>query len=246
MVARAVWICSFILLSFSSFAQDTYFPKPDYSDIEKLTTDKSSAFFYDNLFSRYRDNDTTLTLRDYKMLYYGYFFSRTYSPFISNAYTEQIKELLNQNEVTVTDWKNVITLGRRNLEKNPFDLRGLNIVWVAYRETGDSATARCYFDKLKKIVQTVLSTGDGLTPETAFHILNISHEYDIISMLGYEFGGDQNLTPNQTDYLSLKPNDDNVRGLYFDVGQIFKGYDRVHQPAKPTVQLPTSLGLKSN
>jgi hypothetical protein len=225
MFRRLALFVSVLLYSLNVFSQD--YTIPDYTEIEKLTKDKTSAFYYDNLFNRYQQNDTTLELRDYRMLYFGYFFQPSYAPFYHTPESDSIKMILGNNETLTNDeWKNVINIGRRNLKKNPFDLKGLNIVWVAYRQTGDSVIARSYFDKLKKLVHTILSTGDGLSEKTAIHVLNVSHEYDILNILGYEFAGNQNLTQNKCDFLSLKTNNDKIAGLYFDVNQIFKGYQK--------------------
>lgn len=225
MCSRLVVILALILTSFTSFSQDQGHTVPDYKEIETLTKDKGSAFYYDELFKRYAAHDTFLTLRDYRLLYYGYFFQENYTPFYSTPEADSIRVVLGDKEkLTDEEWKEVLRMGAVNLEKNPFDLKGLNIVWVAHRHTGDSATARLYFDKLKKLVQTILSTGDGMSESTAFHVLNVSHEYDIINILGYEYGGNQNLTEGKCDYLSLKTNEDNLKGLYFDVNQIFQGY----------------------
>ncbi len=200
---------------------------PDYNEIEKLTKDEGSMFYYDNLFSRYMNNDTTLSLRDYRMLYYGNFFQDSYKPFYHSPQADSIKLLLTNNEeLTTRDWEELVRLGTANLQQNPFDLKGINIVWVSHKTLGDTIEARFYFDKLKKLVQTILASGDGLSEETAFHVLNVAHEYDIINILGYEFGGDQQLTDNHCDYLSLKHNDDQLQGLYFDVKQVFAGYER--------------------
>jgi hypothetical protein len=227
MLRRTVLMVLAIIFSFKIYSQENTFVIPDYQDIEKLTTDKGSAFYYDNIFKRYRANDTTLTLRDYRMLYYGYFFQPQYQPFYRSAETDSIKMLLGaKDELSKADWKEIIRLGQANIEQNPFDLKGLNVVWIAYRHSGDTATANLYFDKLKKLVQTILATGDGKSEKTAFHVLNVSHEYDIVSILGYEFGGNQQLTDSKCDFLSLKENNDKVTGLYFDVKQIFKGYER--------------------
>ena len=225
MCRRLVLLLALIITSFTSFSQEQRHTIPDYQEIETLTKDKGSAFYYDELFKRYADHDTLLTLRDYRLLYYGYFFQDAYTPFYSTPEADSIRMVLgDKDKLTTEEWKEVIRMGKTNLEKNPFDLKGLNIVWVAHRHTGDSATARLYFDKLKKLVQTILSTGDGMSETTAFHVLNVSHEYDIINILGYEYGGDQNLTEGKCDYLSLKTNEDNLKGLYFDVNQIFQGY----------------------
>jgi hypothetical protein len=227
MLRRMVLVFWLMVIALSVFAQDSEHSIPDYAEIEKLTKDKSSIFHYDKLFSRYKENDTTLTLRDYRMLYYGYFFQPGYTPFYHTAESDSIKMLLGtKDELQEGDWREIIRLGAANVQKNPFDLKGLNIVWIAHKRNGDSAVARVYFDKLKKLVQTILATGDGLSEQTAFHVVNVSHEYDILNILGYEFGGNQQLTDNKCDFLSLKTNDDNIEGLYFDVKQIFRGYEQ--------------------
>ncbi len=228
MKLKILLLCCLTALLTKVNGQDVKTLIPDYQEIENLTKDKGSAFYYDRLYNRYVADDTTLTLRDYRMLYYGYFFQPGYAPFYHTAASDSIKLMLGaQDEPDAAQWKEVLRLGQVNLSQNPFDLKGLNIVWIAYKRTGDSLMARVYFDKLRKLVQTILATGDGLTEETAFHVVNVSHEYDILSILGYEFGGNQQLTDSKCDYLSLKTNSDNLPGLYFDVKQIFRGYEKM-------------------
>ncbi|HRO43301.1 MAG TPA: DUF4919 domain-containing protein [Flavipsychrobacter sp.] len=227
MLRKMVLVFWMSVIAVSVFGQEHNHIIPDYTEIEKLTKDKSSAFYYDGLFKRYKANDSTLTLRDYRMLYYGHFFQADYSPFYHTEESDSIKILLGgKEELDNEDWKEVIRLGTANVNKNPFDLKGLNVVWIAHQHMGDSAVAKIYFDKLKNLVQTILATGDGLSEQTAIHVVNVSHEYDILNILGYEFGGAQKLTDGKCDFLSLKTNDDKIDGLYFDVKQIFKGYEQ--------------------
>ncbi|WP_333878320.1 DUF4919 domain-containing protein, partial [Flavobacterium sp.] len=46
---------------------------------------------------------------------------------------------------------------------------------------------------------------------------NVSHEYDMISVLGMEFGGSQSLVEGTYDYLTLKENSYGLKGFYFDI-----------------------------
>jgi hypothetical protein len=215
---------------FSATAQQSEkYPKPDYADIEKLTSDKSSAFYYSNLFEKYSANDTTLSPRDYWMLYYGYYFNKAYVPLQTTEYAGRIMQVLNKPSLSASDWKEVDRYSKMNLEANPFDLKGLNIAWIAQRQLGDSAAARVYFVKLKNIVEVILSTGDGLTESTALHVLDIAHEYDILNILGYEFDGDHNQTAQRSDYLTVKANAQNLSGLFFSSGQQADEHLRVAQ-----------------
>ncbi len=202
---------------------------PDYSSIEQIVKDSNSLFFYPRLLKKYENNDTTLSLREYRMLYYGYFFQDDYSTY--NAYEEvddTARALLNRGKLSKEQWQTVIRLEKKSLQNDPFELKKLNVMFIAYKKTGDSLNAGVYLDKIKKIAFTILSSGDGQSDTTGLHVLSISDEYAMVKILGYEYGGEQQLTNGQCDYLTLKDNNDNVKGLYFDVKQILKGYQKLY------------------
>ena len=69
---------------------------------------------------------------------------------------------------------------------------------------------------MRIIVDVLLSSGDGLTKKTAFYVIYVSHEYDLLKVLGFDYGGEQTLTEHY-DYLLLGDNSKNIKGLYFDV-----------------------------
>lgn len=70
--------------------------------------------------------------------------------------------------------------------------------------------------KIRLLTDAILSSGDGLTEESAFYVINIPQEYDILNMIGFEFGGSQSLIKTN-DYLTVKENPANIKGLYFDI-----------------------------
>jgi len=68
----------------------------------------------------------------------------------------------------------------------------------------------------------ILSSGDGRTEESAFHVISVSHEYDILQVLGFEFGGQQSLTTKDCDYLAVKENEYDIKGFYFNVQMLLE------------------------
>jgi hypothetical protein len=62
-------------------SQELTFQKPDYDLIKKDIQDSSSAFYYPKIMSRLLVYDTTLTIEDYRHLYYGYIFQNDYKPY---------------------------------------------------------------------------------------------------------------------------------------------------------------------
>jgi len=74
-----------------------------------------------------------------------------------------------------------------------------------------------YFNLLKAI----LKTGDGTSEKMAYSVISVSHEYEILIMLGLKFAGSQELI-GSCDYLLVKENDKNIEGVYFDVSRLFE------------------------
>ena len=70
--------------------------------------------------------------------------------------------------------------------------------------------------QLRTIVDVLMSSGNGKTKEDAFYVIDISHEYNLLSILGFQFGGSQHLIEHY-DYLSVAENNQNIEGFYFDV-----------------------------
>lgn len=229
-MTRILLLLAVMMVQGSVWAQDI-FQKPDYKAIKDLTTDKSSPYYYDKLFAMYQHDDTTLSLKDYRMLYYGYFFQHDYRPYTGyyNKAYKKLNRIYDKKEYNKRDLEKVIKLSLEYLEDNPFDARKLFDVYTAYELLGDSVSGMPYLKKAMGIGKAILSTGDGLTKETAYHILHISNEYFVILALGYDEDGDRMLTEEWCDYLSLKKNDDGVNGLYFNVAQMRKAYMRKYK-----------------
>jgi hypothetical protein len=208
--------CFFIAIN--ALAQN--FEKPDYKSIEQTIKDKNSIWYYPSLMKRFRENDTTLTLRDYRMLYYGNFFQDDYPASPLSEDKDSLGSYIKR-PLTPQNIHRVIETGEKCLTSAPFDIRTINILISAYIKNGDSITADKYRYKLRKIIGVILSSGDGLTEETAMHVLTVEDEYVILNVYGLDFVS-QALTRQQCDYLEVKANKENIKGLYFDVTMIFK------------------------
>jgi hypothetical protein len=210
----------FNLLLTNGFSQEIIFQKPDYSGIEKIITNKESEFFYPTLFKRYLDSDTALTVREYRVLYYGYLFNESYTPSVSYKYIDSLNSVLDKKELDLVDYKEIIRYENLILKKFPFNLNDLNLLAYAYSQIGDTVSYKQAINKYYLLFETILSTGDGTTEEKAYNVISISHEYDILEGLGLKFGTRQTLTDNGYDYLEVLENKKNIRGIYFDVNMI--------------------------
>ncbi|CAL2090445.1 DUF4919 domain-containing protein [Tenacibaculum sp. 190524A05c] len=213
---KKLLLLSFVVTSFVLNAQDWDFEKPDYDKIEKNIKEKDSNLFYELLMKRYKEADSTMTLKEKRHLYYGYQFDEKYSPYSTSDFSDSLRVVLNKKSLDSLDYTNIVTFTNKILEENPFDLRAINYQLFALEKKGDTATFNKKVIQLYIIVDSLLSSGTGKSKEDSFYVLFTSHEYDLLSILGFKFGGSQSLIEHY-DYLTLEKNEANIEGLYFDV-----------------------------
>jgi hypothetical protein len=199
-----------------SKAQEKTFESPNYKAIEKNIKDKKSDFYYPKLMSRYELSDTTMTLEQKRHLYYGYTFQPKYNPYGRSDSSEKLLEIINKETLSEEDYNAIIKLSNQALKDNPLDIRSLNYRLYSLEKQQKLEELKQNLIKLETIVDAMVSSGDGISKETAFYIIEISHEYDLLGMFGFKYGGKQSLIEHY-DYLSVAQNDENIKGLYFDV-----------------------------
>jgi len=196
--------------------------KVDFKSVEKEINDKSSKYFYENLFKRYDKGDTSLTTTDYWFLYYGYSFHSKYMPYQTIEDMEEFGEITKKKELKESDFKRIISISEKEMKKLPFELDLLWYEYVAWNGLGDSAKAKIAFHQFMGIVDAIIATGNGTSCESGFTVLYVSHEYVMLNILGFEFGGKQSLTEGLCDRLQVAGNEYGIEELYFDVNRIFE------------------------
>lgn len=222
-----LWL--FLLLPIAVLAERHEKKKPDYQQIEKDTKDKNSKFYYPILFKKYKAIDTTLTVEEMHMLYYGYFYNRPQGSIDMGDEVDRdsIRALRQKETLSDAELKRLIGYLKKDHEARPFSLRTL-MQLEEYCSEAKDPVARKYFVLVGKLLQAIFSTGDGGTMESGFHVISVPDEYDILHVLGLRFSS-QSLI-GHCDYLRVEPNDDNIKGIYFDVTQIFEGYQKALGP----------------
>jgi len=211
-----------LFMCFPIFGQDDAFQKPDYQKIQSVTGKQSSEYYYPQLFERYRQHDTTLNHKDYRMLYYGYLFHPEYSPDTRSEYRDSLKSIYDQQKLNAKDFRKIIEYEKQILELHPFSMRDLNTLAYCYSQTGKQEKSRKVDYKLNLIIETILSSGDGLEEESAWHVINVSHEYDLLDVLGMQVDNEQHLRKEGYDYLKIEDNKYGISGFYFNVGKLLE------------------------
>lgn len=211
-----------ILSTLSASSQQSTFKQPNYKKINKAINKESSSTFYPKLMQRFFENDTTLSPEQYHLLYYGYSLQPQYSPNTDPASADSLMTLIRKDQLAPAQYDLVIKYANATLAKKPFDMRYLDPLIYVYRMQGNDALADKLEFKLGRIIETIFSTGDGLTKETAFHVISVAHEYDLLRALGFGNSGGQSLTIGQYDFLKVEENDYGIEGMYFNISAMQK------------------------
>jgi hypothetical protein len=94
----------------------------------------------------------------------------------------------------------------------------------AYRRLGDNAKADSHRDTAQKLLDAMLSTGDGKSPQTAYCVISISDEYRVMRHFGYKVSAQAYYETGGSEYDSLTgKNEKTGKGatLFFDISGDF-------------------------
>lgn len=191
---------------------------PDYRQIRLATTNIKSNNYYPRLFVQYQHNDTTLSLEQVRYLYYGFAIQEDFVPYQTEKSTLwAIRNQMVQTGGSKEVCPEAIRIAKEMLDDNPFDLPAIATISLAYLQLGDTAQYRLWNEKQTNILDAITSSGDGETEETAIHVINIEHEYEVCARMGLEVIADS-LCNNEVEFLKVKPNAEDIPGLYFNFG----------------------------
>ncbi|MEP2668639.1 MAG: DUF4919 domain-containing protein [Cyclobacteriaceae bacterium] len=202
------------------YSQESPFHKPNYDLIRRETQDSTSGFFYPKLLSRLVAFDTTLTNEDYRHLYYGYIYQEDYKPYWSSPYEKKLLKYYQSERVKDKDHDEIIELATLSISEFPFDLRQMNYLGYIYHLKGDEDMAKKLSYRFHATIGAIMSSGDGETCRTGFHVISTSHEYVILNLFRFQF--ERQSYSDGCDYLSLIKDERDIEGIYFDVKKLFE------------------------
>ncbi|MEO0060331.1 MAG: hypothetical protein RLZZ312_1978 [Bacteroidota bacterium] len=212
---KLIYLALFICISIKMQSQQIPFSKPDYDLIKKNIANKSSSFYYQKLQQRLAALDTLLTKDEYRHLYFGYAFQKKYNANWISPVQKELEVFYKQPKIDAQDHDKIIKLLDKSIIDFPFDLQSYNFLYYIVAQSGDNDEAM----KISKITQglfsAILSSGDGKTCETGFHVLVVAHEYALLNM--FELRATAQSLVGNCDYLSFEKGKYKIEGLFFDI-----------------------------
>ena len=223
---KRLYILLIMIFSFSLVvkAEDVGYVIPDFDAIEQDVNNPSSHYFYPKLFARFCEGDTTMTPVELERLYYGFSFQEDFEPYRDVKYNKvKATDLYTKENHTPEELDRIIQNALLVLADFPFELRQMKLLSYAYEQKGDAEKSYMWEYKLRQILSVVISSGDGLSPETAWYVISSIHPYDVIYCYGF--------TP--VDYIFVEPMYDFIEvenggadGYYFNVSRLIKEHYR--------------------
>ena len=165
-----------LLILFSSFCySQTQYLKVNRDEVKRKVLDSSLNTFYPKLLDRFLADDTTLSIEDYRLLYYGFVFQKAYVAYPNLQQPRIRKELEDKNYSTCLQICDSI------LTQIPISLIGNYYKGLAmYNANNNDPSYSNFRNRFKNILNAIVSSGDGLTCDTAFKTIFVSDEYQVI------------------------------------------------------------------
>lgn len=194
---------------------------PDNDAILAATVNSASPYYYPALFMRYTSGDMSLTLEDFRHLYYGYAYRPNYRPLESVASNDRILMILEANaNPTAEDCQNIIAQAEEVLRYEPFNPGTLNFLTYAYGLLGDTINEQKSAYKMDMVLRTIASSGTGLTEDSPWHVLYTSHSLDFCAWLE-QIMYKRIIISRTVEFISLSKPEGRLKGYYFDYGRVY-------------------------
>jgi tetratricopeptide (TPR) repeat protein len=146
-----------------------------YDSIKAQIENKDSDSYYPKLLEKYQSFDSSLTLYDYALIYYGFTFQKDY--IINKPNEETLKKAIESE-----NFKDAVKECELILNKNPVSLLAINYLGFALFKLKEPESAwRKYQDRYRTLRKVIVYSGDGSSPETAFKVIYVTDEYNILN-----------------------------------------------------------------
>lgn len=172
---RIFYLSLLLLFTNLSFGQTSL----DLKEIDKLTNDSTSDYFYLRLISDFNNQPQYFDSVKAKFLYYGKLYTKSYKMFQFSTDEVEFNKLLSKGK-----YKKATPIGEKILQENPAYIEILSKLNLCHKKTGLNENADTTLNKLTLLLNTVFHSGTGNEKENAFKVVAIGDEYAIMAWLG--------------------------------------------------------------
>ena len=219
-------IISATLVSAKSPEKKITIERPDMEQIRRDVTDPNSKYYYPKLMHQYEQNETIMTLQDYRHLYLGMLFQEDFNPYRKSERSEEIEKLYYKQNHTRVELDSIISYVEHALKDDPFDFQQINFLIFALQKRQKHNRAAIWQYRLNHLLEAIVSTGTGLDTDNAWFVINPKHEYNILNFQNVVADSQQYVEP-YFDYIAVKQaSEKSPQGYYFNIRYILEEYYR--------------------
>ena len=183
-------------------------PEPAKLTIRQMRRDTET---YEDLLRKVKATDSGVSFREFRLAYAD---SAQYKP---NSNPELRKTMFGA--LSAKDYAKAAEVADAILEDRFVDIYGHQVAAVAYRELGDRAKASVHGSIARNLVQSIVESGDGSSPETAMLLISEDEESVILQALSLKMVGQELLDQGGHTYdrvEAMEPGEGHVT-LYFNL-----------------------------
>lgn len=197
----------------------------DLDRVKTETLNPKSAYYYPRLMEEFEDYDTTMTLEDYRHLYYGTMFREDYNPYRRSVYSDILTPLTHKSTHSRAELDTLVKYTQLALLDTPFDLNQINFLIYALRAKGKYNLADIWQYRLNNLLKAIVSTGTGQDSAGAWYILYPRDEATIVNM----GKGVSVLRPTFVepyyDCLEVTDRQGKTKSFYFNISPVLEQYN---------------------
>lgn len=200
-------LLSIVLTVSAQTAQET--PKP---------TEKTK---YDVLLEKVKQKDPSVNFTE---LRYAFYESPNYNPYAPMMTYRPLNAALAQK-----NYEEVLKIAESVLAKNFVEVNSHMAAQIAYQETGNTERAQFHKFMADGLLNSIKSSVDGKSPETAFEVISTSEEYGLIRSLKLRPIAQSLMMDKGHSYDAIKvidPQTNQESTLYFNIDKPFNWQDR--------------------
>ena len=205
----------FLFLPVFTFGQSSTYDIE--SEVKTFVTDSSSNRYWKKIYAVHEKSGEEFSKDELRLFYFSQGLKNVKLTPLPSLFLDKDKlkmiQAANSNRC-----KKVLQIAPQLIQKNPFDLTTLVYFSMCLDKT-TAGTDNIYYSRMRKIVESILETGDGTSPSTAIKIANIGDDEILVGFLG--FAGNKVGEPTiDGDIYSVWQDSQGIK-LYFDYVFIF-------------------------
>jgi len=168
---------------------------------------------YGDLLKRVKEYDRSV---DFGALRLAYAATPAYNPYSNDGDTrDSMYSALRDKK-----YDEALRAAQKILENNYVDIDAHTVCKIAYRQMADNDKSALHAFVAGGLIDSILASGDGTAPETAFVVINTSEEYILMRVLRLKFGKQSligNAGHNYDKFEAVEPKSGNALEIYFNI-----------------------------